>query len=191
MNPLSRLPENARLQPPGHRPRLLLFVTVFCLPLALACFDPDLGKHARFGGAAASLFAIALLLLPVWAVLDWALRRQRLALDSAGLHVTTCFYRRNLPLASLQLDKARVVSLDEHLELKPARKTNGTSLPGFKSGWYRLRNGDKALVSIRSGRRVLWLPTDQGYTLLLEPDNAIALLEHLRQQAGNAARTRA
>jgi hypothetical protein len=188
MNPLTHLPDNAQLQAPGPRSRALLFALVFCLPLALASFDPDLGKHARFGGAAASLFAIALLLVPVWGALDWALRRQHLSLGSDGLQVTTCFYRRNLPLASLQLDKARVLNLDERIEFKPTRKTNGTSLPGIKSGWYRLGIGSKALVSIRTGHKVLWLPTDQGYDLLLEPRNAGALLDHLRQLATSGVR---
>lgn len=182
------VPAGAQLQGPGRLPRLLLFVLVFCLPLALASFDPDLGKHARFGGAASSMFAIALLLLPVWAALDWALRRQRLAIGSEGLVVTTSFYRRNLPLAALRLEQARVVNLDEHIELRPRWKTNGTALPGIKQGWYRLANGNKALVSIRRGHRVLWLPTDAGFDLLLEAVDARQLIEHLRQVASDRAR---
>lgn len=184
MNPLSRLPDAAQLQPPGHLARLLMFVLVVCLPLGLSTLDPELGKHARFGGAWSAIAAIALLLVPVWLVLDWLLRRQQLALGKDGLRVTTCFYRRTLPLASLQLDRARVVSLDEHIELRPQRKTNGTALPGIKSGWFRLADGSKALVSIRRGERVLWLPTTQGYGLLLEPGRAQSLLDHLRTVAG-------
>lgn len=183
MNPLTHLPDTAQLKGPGRKVRLLLFVLVFCLPLVLASFDPDLGKHARFGGAASAMLAIALLLGPVWGVLDWALRRQRLSLDSQGLSVATTFYKRSLPLASLKLDQARVIHLAEHIDFKPRLKTNGTSLPGLKSGWYRLANGNKALVSLRQGEQVLWLPTSEGYDLLLEPIDARQLIEHLRQVA--------
>ena len=187
MNPLSRLPDAARLKGPGRKPRLLLFVFVFCLPLALASFDPDLGKHARFGGAYSAMLAIALLLGPVWGVLDWALRRQHLALGKDGLTLTTSFYKRTLPLGSLKLDHARVITLDEHIDFKPRLKTNGTSLPGIKSGWFRLANGNKALVSIRSNGPLLWLPTGEGYDLLLEPVDAHQLIDHLRQVASTPA----
>lgn len=182
------LPAAAQLQGPGRRPRLLLFALVFCLPLGLATLDPDLGRFARFGGAASSLLAIALVLGPVWAVLDWSLRRQHLSLDGSGLTVTSSFYRRSVPLPSLRLAQARVVDLAEQTDFRPRLKTNGTSLPGIKQGWFRLGNGHKALVSIRGGRRVLWLPTDQGYDLLLEPVDARRLLEHLREVAGQHGR---
>lgn len=188
MNPLSHLPDAARLKGPGRKARLLLFVFVFCVPLALASLDPDLGKHARFGGAASAMLAIALLLGPVWGVLDWALRRQHLVLGKDGLTVTTSFYKRSLPMSSLKLEQARVVNLDEHIDFKPRLKTNGTSLPGIKSGWFRLANGNKALVSIRQGHPVLWLPTSEGYDLLLEPVDARQLIEHLRQVASDRAR---
>jgi hypothetical protein len=183
MNPLTHLPDAAQLQGPGRLPRLLLFVLVFCLPLALASLDQDLGKHARFGGAVSAMFAIALVLAPVWLALDWLLRRQRLAIAGHTLSVTTSFYRRSLPLAALQLDQARVLRLDEHIAFKPRRKTNGTALPGIKQGWFRLANGNKALISIRKGEHVLWLPTSEGYDLLLEPNSPTALLEHLRHLA--------
>ncbi|WP_057638874.1 PH domain-containing protein [Stenotrophomonas ginsengisoli] len=183
MNPLTRLPDAARLKGPGRKSRFLLFVLVFCLPLALASLDPDLGKHARFGGAASAMLAIALLLGPVWGVLDWALRRQHLALGTDGLTITTSFYKRSVPLSGLKLEQARVVNLAEHIDYKPRLKTNGTSLPGIKSGWFRLANGNKALVSIRQGERVLWLPTSEGYDLLIEPVDARQLIDHLQQVA--------
>lgn len=183
MKPITRLPDNAQLQGPGRKARLLLFVLAFCLPLGLASLDQDLGKHARFGGAASAMFAIALVLAPVWLALDWLLRRQRLAIENNALNVTTSFYRCSVPLASLQLEQARVVCLDQQTQFKPRLKTNGTTLPGIKQGWFRLANGSKALVSIRKGGQVLWLPTNQGHDLLLEPNSPTALLEHLRQLA--------
>lgn len=117
------------------------------------------------------------------AALDWGLRRHRLALDGEALEVTTSFYRRRIPLSDLRIDQARTVDLDERVELRPALKTNGTGLPGFKSGWFRLANGSKALVATAGGKRVLWLPTTLGYELLLEPMKPQALLDRLRELA--------
>ena len=76
-----------------------------------------------------------------------------------------------------------MVNLDEHTDLKPAMKTNGTAFPGFKSGWFRLRNRGKALVAMTRGARVTWIPTTAGYGLLLQPRQPQALLDHLRATA--------
>ena len=60
MNPLTGLPDAAQLQRPGKATRLLAFIVVMVLPLGLSTLDPELGKHARFGGAAASIAAMIL-----------------------------------------------------------------------------------------------------------------------------------
>src|SRR3546814_7616953 len=87
------------------------------------------------------------------------MRRHQITLDGDGLAIRTTFYSRTLGWSELQLPQARVVDLDEHTDLKPMLKTNGTSLPAFRSGWLRLRNRQKALVAMGSGTRVLHLPT--------------------------------
>lgn len=115
------------------------------------------------------------------------MRRHRLRLDGDGLEVATTFYRRHFALADLGLEQARVVDLDERPEYRPMLRTNGMALPGFRSGWYRQRSGDRALVAAAGGRRLLWIPTRAGHDLLLEPANPQALLERLRAMAAGQA----
>lgn len=116
-------------------------------------------------------------------VIDRAMRRHHIIVDANGIEVATTFYRRRLGWGELRLDEARVASLDEHTQLKPLMKSNGTELPGFRSGWFRLRNREKALVAMLRGPRITWVPTTQGYGLLLQPRNPQALLDHLRATA--------
>ena len=137
------------------------------LPLTIGLV---LAGIAVFGGA------IAL-------VIDRAMRRHRITVDADGIEVATTFHKRRLGWGELRLDEARVVNLDEHTDLKPAMKTNGTAVPGFKSGWFRLRNRGKALVAMTRGARVTWIPTTAGYGLLLQPRQPQALLDHLRATA--------
>lgn len=113
-------------------------------------------------------------------VIDCAMRRHALTVDADGIEVATTFYKRRLAWGELHLDQGRVVHLDEHTELKPLMKTNGTAFPGFKSGWFRLRNRKKALVAMTRGPRVVWVPTTNDYGLLLQPRHPQALLDHLR-----------
>ena len=116
-------------------------------------------------------------------VIDRAMRRHRIVVDADGVEVATTFYKRRLGWSDLRLDEARVANLDEHTQFKPVLKTNGTAFPGFRSGWFRLRSRDKALVAMGRGPRVAWVPTTQGYGLLLQPRHPQALLDHLRASA--------
>jgi hypothetical protein len=111
------------------------------------------------------------------------LKRHRLQLDVGGLEIATTFYKQRIPLADLKLDAARVVRLDEHPDLKPMLKSNGYALPGFRSGWFRLRNWQKAFVATSDGERTLWLPTTRGLGLLLQPRDPQRLLDRLRELA--------
>ena len=180
-----------QLRPVSIRSRLLLASLVAGLPLLGLFVLPALSGDPAPGGddtAAWVIPASAVFCIVLAAVLDWSLRRHRLRLDDAGLEVTTSFYRRQLALTQLRIDQARVVDLGERTELRPILRTNGTGLPGFKSGWFRLRNHGKALVATVGGNRVLWLPTTAGFDLLLEPRRPQALLDRLKQMAPPARR---
>ena len=130
-----------------------------------------------------TLAGIALLGGAIAFVVDRAMRRHRITMDANGMELVTTFHRRRLGWAQLRLDDARVANLDEHTQLKPMFKSNGTAVPGFKSGWFRLRNREKALVAMAGGPRIAWIPTTAGYGLLLQPRQPQALLDHLREVA--------
>ncbi len=184
------------LEPPSNSVRIWLFLLVVALPVGvtLAATWQGLASDgpkrliadsetmtwlAVMGGTSGLMLAIG------WFI-DRMLRRHRIALGPQGIEITTTFYRQSLALAELQLAQARVVDLDEHTELKPSWKTNGTALPGFKSGWFRMRNRHKAFVAMTTGPRVLWLPTSKGHDLLLQPRQPQALLDRLREMAATA-----
>ena len=121
--------------------------------------------------------------LLVGAGLSWAMRRQRILLDNRELQVQATFYSRKLPADAIDVDKARVVSLDEYTEYKPGLKTNGFALPGFQAGHFRLRNLSKAFCLVTDRSRVLVLPLRDGGLLLLSPTRPADLLARLRELA--------
>ena len=186
-----------QLEPATAHAQWLLFALVVVLPLALVLVLPEAGRDAQrtiaeFADGSplllklyASLMVLAVLsglFVGLWLMM----RRHRLALDDAGLEVTTSFYRRRLAWPELRLEEARVVSLGERPELKPALKSNGYALPGFRSGWFRTRQRTKLLAATAGGDRVLWVPTTQGYDLLLQPRSLQATLERMRELAAMA-----
>jgi hypothetical protein len=110
--------------------------------------------------------------------------RARYELSSDGLLLRGDIYgRRPIATADLRGGAARIVDLDRESDLRPALRTFGTALPGYRSGWFRLRNGDKALVSLSDPHRVVYVPTTQGYVLLLSPSQPDHFLEALRKVA--------
>lgn len=180
-------PPELQLQPASARTRVLmagLVVLPSLLVTATALTLLDRSRQTLIGDSAAITLACVVVLVGTIAlVIDWGIRRHRITLDAGGLDVATSFYRRRLALAELCIDQARVVDLAERTEFKPGLKTNGTSLPGFQSGWFRLRDKSRALVAIAGGKRVLRLPTTRGFGLLLQPRRPQALLDRLRELA--------
>lgn len=97
-----------------------------------------------------------------------------------ALRVKAPFYGRSVPRTALRLDGAKVVDFASERELRPKWRTNGIGLPGYACGWFRLRNGEKALLLVTDRRKVLYLPTAEGYSLLVsaaEPERLLGVLK--------------
>lgn len=106
----------------------------------------------------------------------FALQRRALILTETELIFRTGFYARTLPRSSLRSDLALEVSLVERRDFAPRWRTNGIGLPGFRAGWFRLRNNEKALVFLTDPFHVTYLPTNAGYALLVSTTALIAAL---------------
>ena len=184
-----RTGDHLSLEPASPRARAWLFALVVALPLLLVATVELIGERGDSPGIAwHAIGGVAVFCLLLWAALAALLRRHRLQLDGEGLELATTFYRRRFAITGLDLAAARVVDLGERPEYRPMLRTNGLSIPGFHSGWYRLRNGNRALVATAGGQRLLWIPTTAGHDLVLQPGDPRALLERLREMAGRDGR---
>lgn len=136
--------------------------------------------------AAKPLWWIAVICLVLGLVLfglawvAWSTRHSRVEVSDSAIRLVGDFWGRSIPLASLDLSAARVLSLDEAPEYRPVVRTMGTGLPGYGSGWFRLRNGEKALAYLTSSQGVVHIPTSDGYALLLSVAQPEELLRVLR-----------
>ncbi|MDQ3949722.1 MAG: PH domain-containing protein, partial [Gemmatimonadota bacterium] len=101
-------------------------------------------------------------------------------LSPAGLRLRGDLYGRRLPASALRGGAARVVDLEREPALSPRRKTIGTALPGYRAGWFRLGNGEKALVYVTDRRQVVYVPTRAGYSVLLSVDRPAEFVDRLR-----------
>lgn len=107
-------------------------------------------------------------------------RTARFDVSDAGLRLRGDIYGRTIPRAALQLESARQVNLAEERGLRPAARTMGTALPGYRSGWFRLGSGEKALLYLTDETRAVYIPTTAGYSVLVSPADPVAFLQALR-----------
>jgi hypothetical protein len=67
------------------------------------------------------------------------------------------------------VEKIKPINLEKDTEYNLTIRTNGISVPKFKSGWMRLKNGKKALTFITDKNNVVLIPTKK-YLILFSMD---------------------
>jgi hypothetical protein len=127
----------------------------------------------------------AVTLMMGWAA--WSTQNSRAEVSPAGLKLVGDLWGRTIPLDRLELDGARVVDLRGEPDLVPRRRTMGTALGNYSAGWFRLRSGEKALLYLTDRRRVVYIPTLDGYSLLLSQNEPRRFLDALHDATGGPA----
>lgn len=132
----------------------------------------------------ATAWIVVLLLVPMLglALLLWP-RAIRIEVRDEGLRIRGSVYGREISRQALLLDRAKVVDIGANPELAPGVRTNGIGLPSYQVGWFRLRNGERALCFLTRRDSVVYLPTREDYVLLTSATDPTALMGALRQLA--------
>lgn len=108
-------------------------------------------------------------------------RNATFEVSAAGLRLSGDVYGRFIPANEIVADNARRVDISSG-PLRPTLRVGGTSVPGYRSGWFRLANGTKALLYVTDPSKVVQVPTTAGYTVLLsvaETDRFVAQVRGL------------
>jgi len=159
-------------------------VAIMAIPIvgsivAISLTLSHVAAEARIPMLAAATIAPLTILL-VMGVLVRSFKRAGVYVDQGELVIKPGIGSKRIALSALRKNGLRVVDLNEHKELKPMLRLWGTSLPGFSGGWFRLRNGEKAVCMLLERTRVSYLRSDDGTSVLLslkEPEKLRALLE--------------
>ncbi len=113
------------------------------------------------------LSLLFLVMVALFAWLAWSSRNSRFEISDTGLEIGATMYGRTIPVESLIADGIRVVDLTRDHDLHPRWRTNGAGLPGYLAGWFKLRNGEKSLCYVTDQRRIVYIPTTEGYSVML------------------------
>jgi len=134
------------------------------------------------------LIPVIVILVGVMALLATSVRgahASRFEIRADGLRLEGDLYGRLVPRPELRVDLARRVDLGREEQLRPKSRRIGTALPGYQAGWFRLRNGEKALLYLTDRTRAVYIPTTAGYSLLVTPADPDGFLSQLRSVLGS------
>jgi hypothetical protein len=109
------------------------------------------------------------------------LNEPKFEISEAGLRLRGDLYGRLIPKAELNLEQSRMVDLTQEPNLEPTLRTFGTGLPGYSTGWFRLRNGTKALLYLTNHKQAVYVPTTAGYSVLVSPKDPAGFLAQLQK----------
>ena len=151
-------------------------------------------KIAPSQGSAAS--TVAAFLIPIgfvilivgafFAYYAWTYTHVRYEVSYSGLRIRGSVYGRQIPMAQLDVQHARVINVNEEPGFGLAWRTNAVGLPFYSAGWFKLRNGEKALAFVTNRNEVVYVPTADGYSVMLsvvDPEHFMAVLKQDREGA--------
>lgn len=148
------------------------FGVIIAAGIAMQWLMPDDPMPLYFAGGAI-VFAIAMSTF-----LRWLILRTGIAVVGDNLVVRTGVGRRAVALVNLRTHGLRVIDLTQHAELDTAGKRWSATMPNLKTGLFRLRNNDRAMVVVTDPRRVSYLRSEaDALTLLLSLKNPDQLRE--------------
>ena len=106
--------------------------------------------------------------------------RTRAEISQDSLQIHSLLHGRDVPLKSLNSSAAKVL---EWSDIRIHARLNGTSGSGPKMGWYKINDGEKALLTITDvteRSQIAYLPTQKDYSILLTLDRPHEFLASLR-----------
>lgn len=177
--------QNAQVLPlSGDRERALrwlaLFLFVPCGVLLLILFAITLLHRTPLWLAGSALLTPLLFLQLLYLVVAARIRRAGVALNAQAIGIDSGFGSRLIALQRFASRGVREIDLTQHPQLRPLLKTWGIGLPGFRAGWYRLRDGRKALCLITDRTNVCLLEDDTGLVYLVSLDDPAPLRRALQ-----------
>ncbi len=108
-------------------------------------------------------------------------RRARFEVSESALKISGALYGRTIPLSDIDGELAKPVNLEVDTQYHLVARTNGSGLPGYSEGWFRLKNGEKCLAFVSDKTHVLYVPTRKGYVVMMSVEHPESLRDALRQ----------
>lgn len=108
-------------------------------------------------------------------------RNMRFAVSEQGLEITGGMYGRTIPKSQLDVAHAKPLDLAQETAYRLVMRTNGAGMPGYQAGWFRLHNGEKCLAFVTDQSRVVYVPTSEGYAVMMSVESPSEMVRALQR----------
>lgn len=108
-------------------------------------------------------------------------RHATFTVTEQGLRIGPGLYSRFISKEDINTDGIKLVNMNIETEYKLKWRTNGAGFPGYDAGWFKLANKEKALAFVTDKSRVVYIPTNKDYVLLLSVQNGEEFAEFLQK----------
>jgi hypothetical protein len=99
-----------------------------------------------------------------------------------SLTINDRFYPVTLNAGSVDVEHIRVVDIRNDPEWRPTGRTNGFANSHYRSGWFRIANGQEARMYWATGSRLVLLPPKgTAVPVLMEASDPERFIEEVRQ----------
>jgi hypothetical protein len=135
------------------------------------------------------LFTVVLLAGVAWLLVASysGSRKATFELSAEGLRLKGDVYGRFIPISELEAAQAARVDVASG-PYKPTWRTAGTAVPGYRSGWFKLADGSRALLYLTDQTRAVRVPTTAGYSVLLSVTETDQFVDAMHRLASAGAR---
>jgi hypothetical protein len=135
------------------------------------------------------LFTVVLLAGVAWLLVASysGSRKATFELSAEGLRLKGDVYGRFIPISELEAAQAARVDVASG-PYKPTWRTAGTAVPGYRSGWFKLADGSRALLYVTDPTRAVRVPTTAGYSVLLSVTETDQFVDAMHRLASAGAR---
>jgi len=107
-------------------------------------------------------------------------KRASFTINNGTLEISATLYGRKIPLSDIRKEDVARINPGEDAGLQTRWRTNGIGLPGYSEGWFRLKNGKKALLFVTDKNRSVLVPTKKDFVLILSPADPDEFIRAIR-----------
>lgn len=118
------------------------------------------------------------IVLPLFSLVFIQMALVTSAVDKASVDIGGGIYKVKIPIASIDLPRMGTAKEVDAPRLK--WRSNGIGLPGLALGWFHSDRG-KVFAVVSARDKVVYLPTDLGYDVLVSPDNPQDFVASIRR----------
>jgi hypothetical protein len=123
---------------------------------------------------------VAVGVIVLFASLAYQAKHASFTLTEDGLKIGPGLYGKFIPKEKIDVTGIKVLNLKMDREYLLKWRMNGSGLPGYKSGWFKLKNKEKALVFVTDLSSIVYIPTTDKYAVLLSVRDADLMVEAIK-----------